>query len=175
MTVPEIAARLFELNGSVVEVDIRSAFNPHQTSPNDFEFNIESAGKVAVVILSAQKGNDMFPKGKKSGSAPAYMRVKVSHGQVQNQFGSVTEGPLLYSAEWPPAEAGPTVNNQPQINGNSSGGDGKVKQLISSISNYPSDWSNMSTSDKRDFIRKQLSSKGLSLSEARQAVENLNP
>jgi len=92
----EVSNRLYDLEGQTVEIDIHGAYNPHQTSKEEYQFNIASGEQVAVVILPAEKGIQWFPKGRGSATAPRYIMVKVSHGPVRNEFGAVKEGPLLY-------------------------------------------------------------------------------
>lgn len=95
-TISDIASRLFDMEGQIVEVDIRRAYNPHQTSAEEYEFNISSGDVVAIVIVPAEKGVRWFPNGKISPVAPPYIMTKVSHGRIQNQYGASREGPLLY-------------------------------------------------------------------------------
>lgn len=95
-SVSDITNRLYDMEGQIVQVEIRKAYNPHQTSREEYEFNISSGEQVAIVVVPAEKGIKWFPNGKMSPMAPAYIMVKVSHGPIQNQFGATREGPVLY-------------------------------------------------------------------------------
>ena len=97
-TIDELYNQMYDLEGKVVQINIKDAFNAHQSSRETYSFNVGMTGEhIAVVNVPSEIGKRWFSStGSFSTARPNYIYVKVSTGTLQNNtYGGTQQGLIL--------------------------------------------------------------------------------